>query len=391
MHFTQKQIYEVLGQVVSKPDGFGELIKVGLELLMKSERQIHNEEYSDTSNGFRSRKAFGHGKILELRVPRTRQGNFYPVILTLLRNQEEESKRLAFSLYSAGLTTEQVGDFFGQLYGKAYSTSQVSRMFDYAREEVQEWLERPLYEYYPLCYIDAAFIPTRRIDSVSNEAYFTVIGVRADMTRDVLCIFNNPTEGSGIWEDIFMNLKSRGIKDIGMIVSDALSGIENIINKHFPCTDVQLCTVHLKRECLKIVKPAHKELISEDLKEVFATNNRNDTSELGIQRWKDFCNKWSKYYPVFKRRAENERYRLYFTYLNYDYRVRKYIYSTNWVERLNKSYKRTTKIRGALPNAEATILLLASVAMSYKAYYRAIWMLKYEKTKFRWIDDLTGI
>ena len=387
MHFTQQQIYEVLGQVVSKPDGLGELMKVGLELLMKSERELHNEEHSDSSNGFRTRKAFGQGKILELRVPRTRHGNFYPLILTLLRDQEEESKRLAFSLYSAGLTTEQVGDLFGQIYGKSYSTSQVSRMFDYAREEVKEWLERALDEYYIAFYIDAAFIPTRRIDSVSKEAYFTVIGVRADMTREVLCIFNNPTEGSGIWEDIFMNLKSRGVKEVGIIISDALSGIENTINKHFPGTEVQLCTVHLKRECVKIVKPAHKELMAEDLKEVFATNNRKDTPELGIQRWKDFCNKWSKYYPVFKRRADNERYRLYFTYLNYDYRVRKYIYSTNWVERLNKSYKRTTKMRGALPNAEATVLLVASVAMSYKAYYRVIRMLKYETKKFRWIDE----
>ena len=137
-----------------------------------------------------------------------------------------------------------------------------------------------------------------------------------------------------------MNLKSRGVKEVGIIISDALSGIENTINKHFPGTEVQLCTVHLKRECVKIVKPAHKELMAEDLKEVFATNNRKDTPELGVQRWKDFCNKWSKYYPVFKRRADNER------------------------------------------------LLLASVAMSYKAYYRVIRMLKYETKKFRWIDDL---
>jgi transposase-like protein len=55
-----------------------------------------------------------------------------------------------------------------------------------------------------------------------------------------LCIFNNPTEGSGIWEDIFMNLKSRGVKEVGIIISDALSGIVNTINKHFPGTEVQL-------------------------------------------------------------------------------------------------------------------------------------------------------
>jgi transposase-like protein len=36
-----------------------------------------------------------------------------------------------------------------------------------------------------------------------------------------------------------MNLKSRGVKEVGIIISDALSGIENTINKHFPGTEVQ--------------------------------------------------------------------------------------------------------------------------------------------------------
>ena len=387
MHFTQPQIYEVLEQVLSKEDGLEQILKMSLESLMKSERTIHNESNLDSSNGFRPRKTFGRGKILELRVPRTRSGSFYPLILALLKDQEEECKKIAFKLYSAGLTTEQVGDLFGEIYGKSYSTSQVSRLFDYARDEVQEWIERPLESYYPICYIDATYISTRRVDSVSKEAYFTILGVRPDRTREVLAVFNNPTEGSSIWEDIFTDLKSRGVKEIGLIVSDGLQGIETVINKHFKGTEVQLCAAHLQRESLKYAKPEHKEEMAEDLKEVFATNNRKDTPELGVQRWKDFCNKWGKYYPVFKRRADNERYRLYFTYLNYDYRVRKYIYSTNWVERLNKSYKRTTKMRGALPNAEATILLLASVAMSYKAYYRVIRMLKYETKKFRWIDE----
>ena len=48
------------------------------------------------------------------------------------------------------------------------------------------------------------------------------------------------------------------------------------------------------------------------------------------------------------------------------------IHSTNWIERLNKDYKRTTRMRGALPNPDATILLLASVAMNRKAYNKII-------------------
>ena len=37
--------------------------------------------------------------------------------------------------------------------------------------------------------------------------------------------------------------------------------------------------------------------------------------------------------------ADKDRYRLYFTYINYDYNIRNMIYSTNWIERLNRNYK----------------------------------------------------
>lgn len=384
MNFTQPQNYEILEQLLLKPDGLQQVLKMSLEIIMKSERKLHNESTSDLSNGFRPRKTFGRGKIMELRVPRTRSGNFYPIILALLKDQEEECRKVAFKLYSAGLTTLQVGDLFGDLYGRSYSTSQVSRLFDYAREEVQEWLARPLESYYPICYIDAVYISTRRVDSVSKEAYFTIIGVKADRTREVLAVFNNPTEGSSIWEDIFMNLKSRGLKEIGLIVSDGLKGIETVINKHFHGTEVQLCAIHLQRESLKYAKPEHKAEMAEDLKEVFIVNDNKDTKEKGIQRWKGFCSKWGKYYKPIKYKGESDRYDLYFTYINYHYMIRSMIYSTNWVERLNRDYKRVTKMRGSLPNPEATILLLASVAMTRKAYNRIVPNMHYEKTKFRW-------
>ena len=60
------------------------------------------------------------------------------------------------------------------------------------------------------------------------------------------------------------------------------------------------------------------------------------------------------------------------------------IYSTNWIERLNRDYKRTTRMRGALPSPEATILLLGGVAMSRKVYDKKVAKLDYEKERFRW-------
>jgi putative transposase len=128
----------------------------------------------DKGNGFRQVKAYGRGKMLELRVPRTREGNFYPVLMSVLRDQEEECRKIAFELYGAGPTTAQVGGLFEKLYGRHYSKSSVSRMFDYAREEVMGWLLlRPLDAYYPIVYIDALFWSTRRDGAVSKEAYST--------------------------------------------------------------------------------------------------------------------------------------------------------------------------------------------------------------------------
>jgi|LSQX01.2.fsa_nt_gb transposase-like protein len=62
------------------------------------------------------------------------------------------------------------------------------------------------------------------------------------------------------------------------------------------------------------------------------------------------------------------------------------IYSTNLVERLNRDFKRTTLMRGALPNLEATKLLLSGVVMSRKEYQRKITKLDYEEKKFKWDD-----
>lgn len=381
MQFTQSQITEILSGLASDPDGLNQILQCSLEALMNSERDLHNENKSDVSNGYRSRKANGFGQRLELQVPRSRYNQFYPVILGLLKNQEEEAKRIAYSLYGAGLTTAQVGELFGEFYGNEYSTSQVSRMFDTARDDVQEWLCRPLESYYPIVMIDATFISTRRGDSVSKEAYYTILGVKPDLTREVLSIVNLPTESPTGWMEVFKELKERGVKDIDLIVTDASTGIETAISKEYR-SKIQFCTVHLKRNVLNNVKREDKATISDELRDIFRTNDSSFTKEQAWVLWTIFCNKYGKKYPKLKR-MNNERYMYYFNYLKYDYRVRSMIYTTNWVERLNRDYKRTTKMRGSLPNPDATMLLLGYVAMNKKAYDHKVVALKYE-TSFKW-------
>lgn len=183
---------------------------------MRSEREAHNLRTNDYSNGYRYRKMYGSGKLLELKVPRTRSGGFHPIILELLKDQEAEARELAFSLYGHGLTTQDVGLIFERLYGKNYSTSQVSRMFEFARQEVEEWRNRPLEPYYPIVYIDATFISVRRGGNCLKEAFYTMLGVRPDMTHEVIAVVNNPTESASFWRDILTLQKERGLREVGL-------------------------------------------------------------------------------------------------------------------------------------------------------------------------------
>jgi len=385
LHFTQEQVTKILEEIAKEKDGYNKVLTYSLEALMRAEREIHNEEYKDVSNGYRWRRAFGNGGELKLEVPRSRNENFYPFLLTVIRDQEQEAKELAFSLYGSGLTTLQVGDIFKQVYGRNYSTTQVSRMFDRSREEVGKWLNRPLEAYYPIVYLDATFIPTRRVDNVSKEAYYTILGVRSDRTREVLSIVNFPQESATAWSSVFASLKARGVEKIDLAISDGLAFIEDAIAQHFHQVSHQLCVVHLERNVIKLIKKKDKPEVIDDLKDVFRTNDSSDTPEKGWQRWLEFIKKHQQKYPSLIR-MKTERYRLYFTYLKYDYKVRSMLYTTNWIERLNRDYKRTTRMRGALPNTDATLLLLGYVAMNKKAYQRKIPKLNYEKS-FQWEEE----
>ena len=363
MEFTHEQMSEIISSITNGQEGLQGLVRMGMESLMKSERDIHNEQTNDVSNGFRDRRVCHNGKMFEIRVPRSRENNFYPMLLGVLKDQEAEVQRLVCSLYAQGLTTTQVGKISEEFYGKHYSKSQVSRLLNGAREDVGLWLKRGLEFRYPIIYIDATYVLTRRDSSVSNEAYYTVLGVKEDRTREVLDIVNFPTESSTSWKDVFDSLKERGLSIIDLVVCDGLSGIENAITASFPMADIQLCTVHLKRNIVNKVKPRDKREISNELQKIFSPEQYNITCDSAYDKFASFIDKWQKSYPQLKR-YKNDRYRLYFTYFKYERAIRGMIYTTNWIERLNRDYKRVLNMRGAMPNSQSVILLMGNVAQN---------------------------
>ena len=363
MKLTHSQISEIISDYTSSSEGFVSLQSLIMNSLMNHERKLFVKEHEgEQCNGFRSRRWYSHGFEFSLRIPRSRSGNFYPVLLGFIRSESEDRAKLFNLLYTKGLTTEQIGEISDAIYGRTYSKQHVSYLSTNCREDVEQWLNRRLSSHYLAIYIDATFIATRRDKQVSKEAYYTILGVLEDGSREVLSVVNHPTEGAICWKEELEALKERGVTQIDLVVSDALQGIENAVCAAFPQASHQFCVAHVKRQILNCASHKDKSQLAEELNEVFTLENKEMKSLLGYQQFITFVARWEKKYPVLKK-YKAERNIAYFTYMDFPIQVQRCIYTTNWIERLNRKYKRTIKMRTSMPSNNSALFLLGSVAM----------------------------
>jgi len=117
---------------------------------------------------------------------------------------------------------------------------------------------------------------------------------------------------------------------------------------------------------------ADKMQLADDLREVFRTGDRYYTPEMGWTAWQELCARWGKDYRSIKKMGNDPFYQYYITYLKYHRRIQAMIYTTNWIERLNRDFRRVLRMRGAMPNEESVIALMAKTAMDKTTYRRAL-------------------
>ncbi len=92
-----------------------------------------------------------------------------------------------------------------------------------------------------------------------------------------------------------------------------------------------------------------KSEIAKDLANIFSPDDKDHNLKQGKERFNNLKEHWKKKYPSIKKYLDNCTIEPYLTFLNYDYRVRRMLYTTNWIERFNKSCRRTLKVRAAFP------------------------------------------
>lgn len=360
MRLTEAQFTEIIEEML-QAGSIGMIEKIVVELLMRHERDIHNEAEDDVSNGYRQRKMYVVGDSLVLDVPRTRRRKFMPVVLGVMRRKRELMQSITERMVSQGGTMEDVSSVLELIYGKHYSTTEISRIATGSKEAIDEWLTRPLPSKAEAVLIDATYIKTCR-ETVAPEAYLVAMALLEDGHREIVGIYNNPSEGSTVRQSLFEGLKGRGLKEVKLLVSDGLKGIEDVAPIAYPGIRVQLCTVHMQRNLGTIPRREDKREFTEDFKQVFDVTEDYATPEEGRLAILKVCEKWDKKYHTLRRFQENPRLIYYFTYLLYAHHQRRYIHSTNWVERMNRRMKKAVRNKCQMPGPYHGVYLLALVA-----------------------------
>lgn len=364
------------------------VIKTVFETIMNCERedflkQPEQKTNGNKGNGYYERAARGITKYFMLQVPRDRLSFFKSIFLEAMKKKDEQMQELALKLYVKGLTTKEIENVLKESFGKKLSSGSVSNITKQFEVERKQWQQRSLDARYIVLFIDALWIPIRR-NHVEKEAFYVVLGLKEDLTREFLGVYNIPSESAQGWNEVFNDLKERGLKQTLMVVADGLKGLDEVVPSALPGAVLQRCIVHKKRNILVKIRPSDKPAIVQELKNIFITGDSSFNQEKAESNLNDFIKRWKKVYPFLQNKFPQKEMDNLFAYLKFPYQVQSMIYTTNWLERANKTIRRTQKIRNSFPNEDSAMNLVCACLMEQEQNF----YLKHKITSFSCVQNV---
>jgi len=363
------------------------VFKKGLETLLRNEMTLqigydnNNRRAKKTDNkrnGFRERPLdTSAGRIPDLKVPRDRQGAYKTKLFGDRETKMDRIEKLIIGMYAKGTSTEDISDLLNSLYNFQLNPQTVSNVVKKIEDEFSRWRNRPLADEYAFVFIDALHQKIRR-GTVDTEAIYIIVGVNMEGMREFLGIYNlGGCESSNVWKECYQNLYERGARKILLAIMDGLPGNEEALKEIFPKTEVQECIIHHTRSQLAKVKPRHKTEMAEDIRAIY-TQTKLEYAEKELER---LTGKWQKLYPSITR-SWNEKFYKLTKFLAYPAAIRKSIYTTNWIERMNREFRRVTRNKSSFPTSESALKLMFLKIRDLERRYGEKAMYNFEQAKY---------
>ncbi|HAQ2769488.1 TPA: IS256 family transposase [Enterococcus faecium] len=360
---------EIMETLINKGD-LDELFRCHLELAVNSLLQaeltafLDYEKYDragfnsgNSRNGNYSRSFRTEYGELNLVIPRDRNGKFSQQTLPAYKRTNDSLETTIIQLFQKGITMSEISELIEKMYGHHYTPQTISNMTKIVSEDIIAFKERSLESRYSVIFMDATHIPLKR-QTVSKEAVYIVIGIRLDGTKEVLGFSLAPTESAYVWKEILQDLKDRGLKEVLLVVTDGLSGINDSIHSVYPNAQFQQCCVHISRNIAYKVRVSDRQEICSDFKLVYQASSKEEANN----QIRFMIDKWKKQYPRVVKLLMNPAI---LTFYNFPPSIRRTIYSTNLIEGFNKQLKKYTKRKEQFPNEESLERFLVSQFNNY--------------------------
>jgi putative transposase len=312
------------------------------------------EPVTNHRNGRTSKSVLtGDGKV-RIETPRDREGSFEPLLLPKNARRFTAFDDSIVALYARGLTVREIQAYLVEIYGTEVSPQLISTVTDGVLAEVTAWQSRPLEAVYAVVFFDALRVKIREDNVVRNKAVYLALGVRRDGTREILGLWIETTEGAKFWMKVFNDLRTRGVLDILIAVTDGLTGMPTALEAVFPQTTLQTCIVHLIRNSLDYASWKDRKPLAAALRPIYAAASA-EAALAALDAFED--GEWGRKFPTVVA-AWRRAWAQVIPFFTFPPEIRRVIYTTNAIESVNARLRKIVKTRGHFPSDDAASKLI---------------------------------
>lgn len=350
--FENYELNSALDVQEALKDMFAETLETMLEAelddhLGYAKNEHGSAETANRRNGRTQKKVKSQLGLVDLSVPRDRDGRFEPQVVEKRQKDVIGIEEKVLSMYGRGQSQRDIQETIKEIYGFDISHETVSKITDKIMPLITEFRNRALKPFYPFVFVDAMYIPVKTEKGSGQKALYNIIGIDVEGKKEVLGFWLSETENSREWLQILEELKRRGLEDILFMSLDGLPGLEDAIKVAYPQTNLQRCIVHLMRGSTRYIPRKNWAGFAKDIKAVYRAVSLDEAHGL----FDTFKNKWAQYgaaVAVWEKNWQSVE-----NLFTYPSDIRKIIYTTNTIESYHNQLRKVTQRKGAFPNESA--------------------------------------